>query len=199
MTRKMYGALSGLPAIPNIVFGPIGGMLVDWIGAGMYVGAHRWGKSPRFRRGDVSPQSAPPQTQNPHHNTPQHNTDKACVLYSVLVVLGSALSSIAVPLHSTKLLGVSQVLIGVGRGTLQTAQKVTRGVKGREGLSSHPRRSPWRRRWFASNPVVDARHHPRPPRRHNTRSKMAIRCSSSWRRTTTKSPSTLPLPSPSHT
>lgn len=48
------------------------------------------------------------------------------MLYSILVLLGSALSSIAVPLHSTKLLGVSQVLIGVGRGTLQTAQKVTR-------------------------------------------------------------------------
>lgn len=36
MTREMYGALSGLPAIPNIVFGPLGGVIVDWIGAGAY-------------------------------------------------------------------------------------------------------------------------------------------------------------------
>lgn len=34
MTRETYGALSGLPAIPNIVFGPLGGVVTDWIGAG---------------------------------------------------------------------------------------------------------------------------------------------------------------------
>lgn len=36
MTRETYGALSGLPAIPNIVFGPLGGAVVDWLGAGTY-------------------------------------------------------------------------------------------------------------------------------------------------------------------
>lgn len=34
MTRETYGALSGLPAIPNVVFGPVGGVVVDWMGAG---------------------------------------------------------------------------------------------------------------------------------------------------------------------
>lgn len=42
--------------------------------------------------------------------------------------------------------------------------------------------------------VVDARHQPRPPS-----SKMIIRCSSSWRRTTTKFRSISPLPFPSPT
>lgn len=36
MTRETYGALSGLPAIPNVVFGPLGGVVVDWMGAGAY-------------------------------------------------------------------------------------------------------------------------------------------------------------------
>lgn len=61
MTRKMYGALSGLPAIPNIVFGPIGGMLVDWIGAGRYVGAPSVGKKPK-----VQERRRRPTTNQPH-------------------------------------------------------------------------------------------------------------------------------------
>ena len=60
----------------------------------------------------------------PTHHTTLPRTDKSALLYSVVVVLGSALSSIAIPLKSTKLLGLSQVLLGVGKGTLCTAQKV---------------------------------------------------------------------------
>ena len=56
--------------------------------------------------------------------SPPPKTDKSALLYSIIVVLGSALSSIAVPLRSTHLLGLSQILLGVGRGTLGTAQKV---------------------------------------------------------------------------
>lgn len=36
MTRETYGALSGLPAIPNIFASPIGGAIVDRLGAGEY-------------------------------------------------------------------------------------------------------------------------------------------------------------------
>lgn len=57
-------------------------------------------------------------------SSPPPPTDKSALLYAIIVVLGSAFSSIAVPLKSTQLLGLSQILLGIGRGTLGTAQKV---------------------------------------------------------------------------
>lgn len=80
---KKKGALSGLPAIPNIFASPIGGAIVDRFGA-----------------------------------------DKCCVVYAALVMVGSALLSLALPLESVALLAAGQVIMGIGKGTLTTAQKV---------------------------------------------------------------------------
>lgn len=55
------------------------------------------------------------------------NTDHSALLLALVVVLGSLLTSLSAPLALSALLAAGQLTMGVGKGSLITAQKVRKG------------------------------------------------------------------------